>query len=871
MKRADWNVRANAPAAGWLLAVVVAAVLHRQLPHSGWLLFHLLLLGAAGNAILVWSAHFAVTLLRLSTAGLGHRRQALRLVLFNAAAVLVVVGMSIDLRALAVAGAVGVVAVAIDHGWALWRATRRALPTRFAFVVRYYLAAVAFVIVGVSLGGWMATGAEDARLLVAHLLANLFGWIGLVVAGTVTTLLPTAMRTRLPEGTESAATRALGSMVVGLALAIGATLVGLNLLAAAGMVAYLVGWLVLLRPMVDVFRTAPAAGFAPWSLIVGCCWFLVAGTAWPVVLLVSDSWASVADWVEKLAVPLAAGFLVQVLLGALSFLVPVVLGGGPSAVRRTHAILDRAAMVRLAIANLGLIVCFLPGPSLVRVAGSLLVLVAYAWFLPLLVGAVVSRYRSRAGVDDPGRVDAGVEARRRQAARSTGGLGLGVAVVVLAVTAAIAADPAAIGRAPGVGTQPSVVVTGQTTTVRVEAAHMKFLPNVIDVPTGNRLVVELVNVDDMVHDLVFVNGANSGRLMPGESATVDVGIIDRQLDGWCSIVGHRQLGMTLTVNPTGADAADSGHAMDHGAGGSPVNQPAVVDFGAQPGPDFQAHPARLAPAPARRVHRLTLTVQEVEREVAPGVTQRLWTFNGSAPGPALRGRVGDVFDIKFVNDGSMGHSIDFHAGSLAPDRPMRTINPGESLRYRFTARFSGIWMYHCGTMPMSAHIANGLFGAVVIDPPDLSPVAAEYLLVQSELYLGPPGGVVDLDKLEAQQPDAVVFNGYVNQYDYRPLTAPVGRRIRLWVLDAGPDRPSSFHVIGGQFDTVFEEGRLALSPDRDRPGGSQALGLAAAQGGYVELTLPEAGTYPFVSHVMWDAEHGAYGLIRADRDDASPR
>ncbi|MDP3972213.1 MAG: multicopper oxidase domain-containing protein, partial [Candidatus Nanopelagicales bacterium] len=448
-----------------------------------------------------------------------------------------------------------------------------------------------------------------------------------------------------------------------------------------------------------------------------------------------------------------------------------------------------------------------------------------------------------------------------------GGVGLGVAVVVLAVTAAIAADPMSIGRATGVGSSSSTVATGETTTVRVEAAHMRFLPDVIDVPTGNRLVIELVNVDDMVHDLVFANGANSGRLMPGESTKLDVGIIGGRLEGWCSIVGHRQMGMVLTVNPTGDANAEAGRHSSHSsadhASDQPVDPPADIDFGASPGPGFQARDARLSPAPDRRVHRMTLTVQEVEREIAPGVTQRLWTFNGSAPGPVLRGRVGDVFDITFVNDGTMGHSIDFHAGSLAPDRPMRTINPGESLRYRFTARLSGIWMYHCGTMPMSAHIANGLFGAVIIDPPDLPPVAAEYLLVQSELYLGPNGGVVDLDKIEAQRPDAVVFNGYVNQYDYRPLVAPVGRRIRIWVLDAGPDRPSAFHVIGGQFDAVFQEGRLALSPARDRPGGSQVLGLLAAQGGYVELVLPEAGTYPFVSHVMWDAEHGAHGLLQA--------
>ena len=122
------------------------------------------------------------------------------------------------------------------------------------------------------------------------------------------------------------------------------------------------------------------------------------------------------------------------------------------------------------------------------------------------------------------------------------------------------------------------------------------------------------------------------------------------------------------------------------------------------------------------MHRLTLTVSEVEREVAPGTTQRLWTFGGTAPGPVLHGRVGDVFEITLVNDGTIGHSVDFHAGSLAPAEPMRTIPPGESLVYRFTATKAGIWMYHCSTMPMSAHIANGMFGAVVIEPPDLPAV-----------------------------------------------------------------------------------------------------------------------------------------------------
>ena len=102
---------------------------------------------------------------------------------------------------------------------------------------------------------------------------------------------------------------------------------------------------------------------------------------------------------------------------------------------------------------------------------------------------------------------------------------------------------------------------------------------------------------------------------------------------------------------------------------------------------------------------------------------------------------------------------------------MRTIQPGESLTYRFTATRSGIWMYHCATMPMSLHIANGMFGAVVIDPPGLAAVDREYVLVQSELYLGPQGGIADADRARGGTPDLVVFNGYANQYDHAPLRA----------------------------------------------------------------------------------------------------
>src|SRR5690606_28941344 len=243
----------------------------------------------------------------------------------------------------------------------------------------------------------------------------------------------------------------------------------------------------------------------------------------------------------------------------------------------------------------------------------------------------------------------------------------------------------------------------------------------------------------LIHDLVFANGIAGTRLSPGQSETIDVGVITADLDGWCSIVGHRQMGMTMQIVATGASAAPAPTATD-GAdadGHAGHDGGAMPGMDARPGSDFAPYKAALEPLPASAApitRELTLTVRDEKKEVAPGITQTLWTYNGSAPGPLLHGRVGDRFVITLENKGSMGHSIDFHAGALAPDRPMRTIAPGESLTYTFPATRAGIWMYHCATTPMTAHIANGMYGAVVIEPADLPAVDRSYVLVQGEYY-----------------------------------------------------------------------------------------------------------------------------------------
>lgn len=191
---------------------------------------------------------------------------------------------------------------------------------------------------------------------------------------------------------------------------------------------------------------------------------------------------------------------------------------------------------------------------------------------------------------------------------------------------------------------------------------------------------------------------------------------------------------------------------------------------------------------------------------------------------------------------------------------MRTVEPGERTTYRFTAVKAGIWMYHCSAMPLLQHVGNGMYGALVVDPPDLAPVDREYLLVQSELYLGAHGELADAAAMTADRPGAVVFNGYASQYAFRPLDARAGERVRIWVLNAGPNRDSAFHLVGAPFDAVYAEGSYRLRPGQ--PGGAQILDLAPASGGFVEAVPTQPGTYPFLTHALADADLGARGVLR---------
>ena len=885
-----WLLR-DRPGVVWLALAVLVALVHPFVPASRWLMVHLVLLGALSHSIMVWSTHFSNALLKTGPGIDDRPQQSRRLWLLLAGTTTVLVGVPTGWWPVTLVGATVVALAVLDHARQLWRRLRSALPGRFRVAVRYYVAAALCLPVGAALGATLALGLDDrwhGRILLAHTMVNLLGWVGLTVTGTLLTLWPTMLRTRIGQSAEAHTRHALPVLVVAVAVVVTGALGGWQPVSVAGLVLYAAGLLWWAVGVLAPVRSAPPREFAPASVGAALVWWCVGIGMVLWRLAGAEGWADVVDGFGWTTTVLVVGFAVQLLTGALSSLMPTVIGGGKQVVRAAAHWFDRWAAARLVVTNLGLLICLLPVPSVVRVVVSVMVLVSVAAFIPLMFAAVRAAGRVRREQMAAGGPAAAAAAgpaaagQGRPAPRPTGPdrlpsiwsgaqVAAACSALALAVAVGLAAGPATTG-APTASSAVGdpVTPTGGTTRIEVTAQDMHFEPATLNVPRGEHVVLDVVNADDeQVHDLE-VAGHRTPRLAPGERATLDLGVVGQDQQGWCTIVGHRQMGMTFDVlvdgpGSTAADVPQGGHDGMHSETPAPGGTAALR---ADPGATVEDPVDPVLPAtPEGQEHHVTLRATELPLEVAPGTTQQRWTFNGRAPGPTLRGRVGDNFVVELVNDGTMGHSIDFHAGALAPDEPMRTIPPGESLTYRFTAERAGIWMYHCSTVPMSTHIASGMHGAVIIEPREgLPPVDREFVMVQSEVYQDADGEPTDATAVRSEDPALVVFNGIAHQYDQHPLRAVVGERVRFWVLDAGPNRATSFHVIGGQFDTLWAEGGYRLGP-RAEGTGAQALGLQPAEGGFVELTFPEPGHYPFVSHVMVDAERGAHGIVEVTATD----
>lgn len=276
---------------------------------------------------------------------------------------------------------------------------------------------------------------------------------------------------------------------------------------------------------------------------------------------------------------------------------------------------------------------------------------------------------------------------------------------------------------------------------------------------------------------------------------------------------------------------------------------------------FAAGPASAATVP---VH---LKAEPELVKVAPGVKMHAWTFNGTVPGPVVRVTEGDTVEVTLENakkkrwEGHPGyHSIDFHAARIAPSVGFSDVRPGGSKTFSFVAEHPGVYMYHCGTSPALEHIGMGMYGMIIVDPAVPRPPAQEVMLVQSEFYGDVRGNLLhsSYEAMQSELPRFVVFNGRAERYARHPIEVSVGEPVRIYVVDAGPTEPSDFHVVGDIFDTVQPDGNPA-----NQLTGVSTFGIPAGGGATFELTFPEAGSYPFVTHSFRSADAGAVGRFVA--------
>ncbi len=423
---------------------------------------------------------------------------------------------------------------------------------------------------------------------------------------------------------------------------------------------------------------------------------------------------------------------------------------------------------------------------------------------------------------------------------------------------------------PGAGSAPTAAPTEQTAggdvlgTLDVDAVDLGFTPSELSVAKAGRYVVNFKNTGAIPHDLTFADGTKAVA-SPGESASVEVTVPDSGISFICSIPGHADAGMRGSITVAG-NTAGGGGSDDHG-GPAPATD-------VQPDPNAPAYTLYPAEAPALLagdVHDIDLVIEEKQMTVAAGFVQSVWTFGGTVPGPVIRVKVGDTIRIHLKNPATnqLAHSVDFHASQVAWNDEMTSINPGEEKLYEWHADYAGVWMYHCGTSPALHHIANGMYGMVIVEPREgLPKVDAEFALVQSEWYLGPQGEPASLTKAAAAAPapDFVVFNGVANQYKDNPLKVGTGARVRVFILDAGPSIDSSFHIVGTIFSSVTKEG-IHLVAGNEGNWGSQAVDLSPAQGAIIEFVTPEDGLYPIVTHAFNFVGRGALGLVQAGDGD----
>ncbi len=281
------------------------------------------------------------------------------------------------------------------------------------------------------------------------------------------------------------------------------------------------------------------------------------------------------------------------------------------------------------------------------------------------------------------------------------------------------------------------------------------------------------------------------------------------------------------------------------------------------------------PVGARGPKRVKVGLEtiEVTGHLADGATYRYWTFNQKVPGPFIRVRVGDTVEVALKNDddSALMHNVDFHAvtgpggGAKATD-----AGPGEKRSFEFVATTPGIYVYHCAVPMAAQHIANGMYGLILVEPEGgLPKVDREFYVMQGELYteqkVGAKGEHTEsYDKLMNERPEYFLFNGAVGAIvKDKPLKAKVGETVRIYFGVGGPNYTSSFHVIGEIFDRVYNQGSLTSPPLKD----VQTTTVAPGGATVVDFKLQVPGKFMPVDHALTRVERGLAGVLEVEGPD----
>lgn len=376
-------------------------------------------------------------------------------------------------------------------------------------------------------------------------------------------------------------------------------------------------------------------------------------------------------------------------------------------------------------------------------------------------------------------------------------------------------------------------------------------------PAGAIVQIKLINGDGAIHDIVVPEfGADSENISTQGAVTTITFVAGKNgtFEYYCSLPGHKAMGMLgrLIVGEAQEQSADDT--------ATPSTDPVVIS---------QDPTAVGQPIGTRAPQHVTLDLEtsEVVGRLADGSSYDYWTFNRTVPGPLLRVRVGDQVTVNLSNDESSAniHSIDLHAVTgPGGGGAVTQVAPGQTKRFTFKPLKPGIYVYHCATPMVAQHIANGMYGMILVEPEGgLAPVDKEFYVMQGELYtLKHHGGLglqtFSLDKLLAENPDYFTFNGAVGALTRtHKMQAEVGDTVRIFFGVGGPNKISSFHVIGEIFDKVYPQGSLTSPPLTD----IQTTTVAPGGAVMVEFKVDYPGKYMLVDHALVRVEKGLAGLL----------